>query len=215
MKRDTATGFLWPLLVLVLFIPRVQAAQVQHVEVRRAGANIVIRMRLRIEAAPPAVFAALQDYSALPRFEPAVRAVRIEPTAGRSRLRIFMTLHGCVLFFCKTLHQEQLVTAKAASNGGVVRAEIVPRAGDSSRGQARWTVKPCPRTPSSSCMDIMIDMAPSFWVPPWIGPWLIERKMRRAAGRAGVALEQIARQWSAGHEATPGLPAHGTGLLIR
>src|SRR5581483_7379799 len=183
---------LWPAVVLSCVAVHAHAAEVRDVGVRRQGATFVISMHLAIDAPAPAVFRALQDYAAMARFNPDLRAVRVEPTKAPDRMRLFTTIHTCVLVFCKTMHQEQIMTAAAGADGGVLRAELV--AGDFRGGYGTWIVRPCARAQAVSCMDIRIELVPAFWVPPIIGPWVIRRKMEEEARRTSLGLEQTARR---------------------
>jgi len=182
----------WAVLALLCLLPAAHAAGVADVQVRREGALFLIGMRLHIDAPPPAVFRALQDYSALPLYSHNVRTVHVVRTATPGRVLLFMTLHACVLFFCKTMYQEQVMTATADAHGGVLRSVLLPQGSDFKKGSGRWTVAPCPARKAPTCVDVRIAMEPAFWVPPLIGPWLIRRKMREQAHLASVGLERIA-----------------------
>lgn len=169
------------------------AAQVTGVEVIRDGGKFLIDMHLAIDASAPSVFRALQDYPAMARYNPDLRSVRVEPTSAPDRVRLFTTIHACVLIFCKTMHQEQVMTATANANGGTLDAELVPRGGDFKRGQGVWIVRPCSTARARTCMDIHIELVPAFWVPPVIGRWVLGRKMDEEASRTAAGLEQTAR----------------------
>ena len=184
----------WPILALLCLAPQAHAATVMSVTVRRQGVRFLIGMRLRVDAPPAAVFRALQDYAALSRYTPDVRALHIVPTPTQGRVLLFTTLHACVLFFCKTMFQEQIMTATADAHGGVLRARLVPQGSDFKEGHGRWSVEPCPAHAPSTCVNVRLEMVPRFWVPPLIGPWLIRRKMRVQAHDASVGLEQIAQR---------------------
>lgn len=181
---------LWPAVVLSCVAVHAHAAEVRDVGVRRQGATFVISMHLAIDAPAPAVFRALQDYAAMARFNPDLRAVRVEPTKAPDRMRLFTTIHTCVLVFCKTMHQEQIMTANATANGGVLDAELVN--GDFKAGHGRWLVRPCQTPGARTCMDVRIELVPAFWVPPVIGPWVIRRKMVEEARRTSAGLERTA-----------------------
>jgi hypothetical protein len=168
------------------------AAQVLGVQVGRDDQRFRIDMHVAIDAGPVQVFRALQDYAAMPRYNPDLRAVRIEPTSAPNRVRLFTTIHTCVLLFCKTMHQEQLMTAAANATGGHLEAELIPHSGAFS-GQGHWLVKPCGAQRPSACLDIQLELVPQFWVPPVIGPWLIRRTMYDEAQRSTQGLEQVAQ----------------------
>ena len=181
----------WPLWVLLLFAVSAQAAVVSGVQVARHGARFLIDMHIAIDAPAQAVFWALQDYAAMTRYNPDLRAVRVERTPAPDRVRLFTTIHTCVLVFCKTMRQEQIMTATARPDGGVLDAELV--GGDFRGGGGRWTVGPCRTARAVTCVDVRLELVPAFWVPPVIGPWVIRRKMDEEALRTSAGLEQTAR----------------------
>ncbi|HVC29597.1 MAG TPA: SRPBCC family protein [Steroidobacteraceae bacterium] len=170
------------------------AAQVLGVRVTRHDGRFLIGMRITIDAPAPAVFRALQDYSAMTRYNPDLRAVRVQSTRVPDRVRLFTTVHTCVLVFCKTMHQEQIMTAIPGADGGVLQAQLLPRGGAFKAGSGRWSVRPCPATPTMTCLHARIDLVPAFWVPPVVGPWVIRDKMKAEARRTSAGLEAMARR---------------------
>lgn len=183
----------WPLAVLLLFALGAQAAEVSGVHVARDGARFLIDMHIAIDAPAPAVFRALQNYAAMARYNPDLRAVRVERTGTPDRVRLFTTIHTCVLIFCKTMHQEQIMTAVADADGGALYAELLPYGGDFKGGRGLWVVKPCRTVHGETCMDVRIVLVPAFWVPPVLGPWVMGRKMDAEARLTAAGLERTAQ----------------------
>jgi hypothetical protein len=181
--------------VLLLFAASAQAAHVSGVQVARHGERFRIHMHIAIQAPAPAVFRALQDYAAMARYNPDLRAVRVERTPAPDRVRLFTTIHTCVLVFCKTMRQEQIMTATAIADGGTLNAVLLPY-GDFKAGRGVWMVKPCPTAHAVTCLDVSIELVPAFWVPPVLGPWAIGRTMDEEARRTGDGLEKTARALS-------------------
>ncbi len=130
----------------------------------------------------------------MPRYNPDLRSVRIEPSGEPGRIRLFTVVHACVLIFCRTMHQEQIMSATADARGGVLRAALVPHGGSFRSGHASWIVRPCRRGHEPTCLDARIHLQPAFWVPPLIGPWILRHKMDQEARRSGYGLAQIAAQ---------------------
>ena len=183
---------IWLMLALPCVVLQAHAAQVLDVHVDRDGPHFVIDMHIAIDAPPQAVFRALQDYSAMARYNPDLRAVRVERTSVPDRVRLFTSIHACVLIFCKMMHQEQIMTATAGAQGGVLNAVFVANAGDFKEGHGRWTVAVCSTGRSRSCLDAEIELTPAFWVPPVIGAWVIRGMMEQEAERTSVGLERMA-----------------------
>ncbi len=133
----------------------------------------------------------------MPRFNPDLRRVRVEPTAQPHRIRLFVTVHACVLIFCKTMRQEQLVTVTRKAHGGLISAQLVPHGGDFRGGQASWRVHPCTTVNAPSCLEVRIELQPAFWVPPLIGPWILQRKLYTEARRSSRGIELMAAEIAA------------------
>ena len=188
----TRKGRKWAPWALLLFAASAPAADVSGVQVSRDGARFMIDMHIAIRAPAPAVFRALQDYAAMARYNPDLRSVHVESTPAAGRVRLFTTIHACVLVFCKSMRQEEIMTATARDDGGTLNAELLPY-GDFKRGRGVWVVKPCPAAHGMTCLDVSIELEPAFWVPPVLGPWAIERTMGEEARRTGAGLEQTAR----------------------
>lgn len=180
-------------MALSWFATQAYAAQVLSVHVTRDGTHFLIGMHVAIDASPPAVFSALQDYVAMMRYNPDLRAVRVQPTGIPGRVRLFTSIHACVLVFCKTMHEEQIMTALSNKDGGVLEAQLLPRGGDFKAGHARWTVGACRTARPVTCLDAAIELVPAFWVPPVIGPWVLRREMAAEARRTSKGLEIVAR----------------------
>ena len=191
------------LAVLAAAIHPAAAAQRLSVRVTRHDAQFTIVMRVALPAPPWAVFAALEDYGALPRYNPDIRSVHIEPTDRPARLRVTTTFHACVLFLCRTLRQTALMRATAAVDGGVIRAAIVPGQGDFRSGQARWQVSPCRNGRDATCLQVHMILRPAFWVPPLLGTWILQRKLAEEARRTVSGIKQLAASLRARGSAVP------------
>src|SRR5215469_8846281 len=124
--RKCGESRFWLAIALSWLAMPAYAAQVLNVQVTRDGGRFLIGMHITIDAPPPAVFRALQDYPAMMRYNPDLRSVRIQATGVSGRVRLFTAIHTCVLVFCKTMHQEQLMTAVAGADGGVLEAQLLP-----------------------------------------------------------------------------------------
>jgi len=183
----------WAAVALSGFAMQAHAAQVLSVQVARNGTTFDIGMHIAIDAPPPAVFRALQDFPAMMRYNPDLRAARVESTGVPGRVRLYTAVHTCLLIFCKTMHQEQVMTARTGADGGTLDAELIARGGDFKGGHALWVVRPCATNRALTCLDVRIDLVPAFWVPPVLGPWVVRRKMVEEAERTSIGLERMAR----------------------
>ena len=180
------------LLALVCLASAAQAAQVLSVHVTHHHARFVVLTHVRIDASPPAVFRALQDYRAVSRFNPHLHLDRIRRSSNPDRVRLYTTLHACVLFFCKVLRQEQLIQVHGTAHGGVLRATLIRPLNDFKSAVGRWIVGPCAAHPATTCMRTRFAFVPRFWIPPLIGPWIIREHALAATRRASAGLQKLA-----------------------
>lgn len=192
MTRLRALSWSVGLLACLAAMTVARAAHVLSVEASRHGTTVSVGLRVALNAPAPRIFHALLQYAAMGRYEPDLRALRIESTADPKRVRLFLTLHTCVLLFCKTIRQEQIMTTTTHPDGGVLQAQFVPASG-AFDGHGRWVIAPCSAHEGMTCMDVQIDLVPLFWVPPMIGPWLIRKKMYDQALHISTGLEQLAQ----------------------
>ena len=105
----------------------------------------------------------------------------VSPHAGRLRVRSVVRV--CILIFCKRVVQVQDVTLV---DDHTVVATMVPGAGDFRAGLSRWEL-----TAVGAATELHFTQVfePDFWVPPLIGPWLIEKKLVREVAETAMYIE--------------------------
>lgn len=178
--------------------PAAGAAEVQHLQVSRDGARYQVQLDVRLQAPGPAAFAILSDLSTLPRLNPAVQSVTARPGAPAGAARFETLIRYCFAFFCKDVRQTQDLYVEPDASGGRMRAEVLPRRGDLRYGVAHWRLQPCPGAGAGSgagagqsCMHFDATLELDFWVPPLIGPWVIQRKLRDEAVQTSTSVERL------------------------
>jgi len=74
-------------------------------------------------------------------------------------------------------------------DGGDLHAEVLPAQSDFSYGRADWQFRPAG---TSTHLRFSAELEPAFWVPPLLGPWLVERSLREEAERTSAGIERLA-----------------------
>lgn len=124
------------------------------------------------------------DYST--RFSSAVAEARDTEIDGQPGY--YVVNRGCVLFFCKTITREGRVERE---HNKVMRAFADPEKSDFRQADEVWEFS---EVDGGTRVIYRLTMEPGFWVPPAIGPWMIQRKLRKEGGTAIDRIEEVARE---------------------
>jgi hypothetical protein len=126
----------------------------------------------RIDAPVELVYRLITDYDHLHAINPAIRESRVLRTFSQAKHRIRTVTRVCVLFYCRDVAQTQYMLQ---SPGYVIEADILPQDSDFRSGQGRWQLNA--GAGNETLLHFRAEIAPDFFVPPLIGPWLIRREM--------------------------------------
>lgn len=176
-------------LTLLLCAQATAAAEVQQVSVSRDGARYHVDMQARLDVPAARAYAVFSDYRNLPLINPAVRSAKVLGTEPDGATRLATEVHLCVAFFCRELKQVQDMRAIQEGDSLGLSADVLPQLSDLRYGHAEWRMRSCD---SGTCLHFSAEMEPDFWVPPLIGPWLIERKLRAQAITTSAGIERLA-----------------------
>jgi hypothetical protein len=178
------------LILLLLAAAPVRAATIESLSVAHDGARYRVEMQVRLNTPAAASYAVFADPASLPRVNPAVQTVQVLQRGGDERARIYTEVQVCAMLYCKLLHQTQDMHYAARPDGGDLQADVVPEASDFSYGQAQWQFRPAG---SATELHFHAELQPAFWIPPVIGPWLVERSLREEAERTSAGIERLAQ----------------------
>ncbi|RMG28599.1 MAG: hypothetical protein D6721_08105 [Gammaproteobacteria bacterium] len=180
--RGLAPGL--PLLVAGL----AQGAEILDLAVVRHEDSYAAEVDVRIHAPVARVRAVVMDYEHLPRLNPSIREVRVLERQGDRHARVRTRARICVLFLCKDLRQVQDIDRDEEGN---LMAVTDPRASDLRYGIARWRFW---QEPHATRMRFYSEIEPAFWVPPFIGPFLVRHALEREVRTTIDNLERLAKE---------------------
>lgn len=178
--------------LLLLITAQAGAAQVDGVRVEHDSGRYAIRMQARLDAAPQAAFAAFTDYARLPQINDAIENVRLLSGAPAGATRLHSRVRICVTFFCRRLTQIQDLRTASGKDSYTLEAIVLRDSGDLRSGHAQWRMSACGR---QTCLEFRAELEPDFWVPPLLGPWLIERKLQQEAVVTARGIEHLAHDY--------------------
>jgi hypothetical protein len=171
----------------LLFIPSFTGAgEVVESSVALDAGIYSVEVLVRIEAPLEVVFQAITDYDRLTEINSSIEESYIVETQGADRYRVFTQVKFCVLFFCKQIRQVQDMVEYAPA---LVKATILPESSDFDSGSASWDLVGADVV---TYMQFSTEVDPSFWVPPLIGTWLVEREMIKQVQETAMYIERRA-----------------------
>ena len=156
-------------------------AKVEHKDKR-----YMMEVEVLISADVAEVKSLLTDYDNLTLLNDATRESYIIYSLDDASHRVFVLTEACVSFFCKKLTQVQDVEELP---GNVIIATAVAGKSDVDYAHTRWKIS---KADKRTRINFNTELKPSFWVPPLIGPLLIERKLREEVLNTIEGLERLA-----------------------
>ena len=146
---------------------------------------------VHFDVSQEAMYSLLTNFELFERFTSAIVESRNLPEDDQGRPGFYARMEGCVLMWCKSFIREGYLMLSP-------RAEIVaiakPEDSDFKYSRERWQL-----VPNGEGIVLIYDfeMVPDFWVPPVIGPYLIQRALKGGAQRAVVRIEALALEQEA------------------
>jgi hypothetical protein len=172
------------LAVLLLVPAGATAGDILDASVTHTDGRYDLAIRARIDAPSGTVYRAITDYSNLAAINPDIEVSELLGTTPAGVATVRTVIHVCILVFCKQVKQLQRVTHPDADS---IEAVIIPEGSDFRSGRARWQLS-SPTTTTTE-LQFVETFEPDFWVPPVIGPWLIQRKLVREVTETTAYIE--------------------------
>ncbi len=180
--------------VLATWLAR--AATLDSVIVTYESGRYGLEAEAFMDAPRESIFAVLVDYERIGRLSRAYKEYGFMDPAPDGTPIVFTRLEGCVLIFCRSLRR---VERLEGDEPGYIRTVMLPEQSDFSYGLAQWWLVP---EATGTRVTYHLEMEPDFWVPPLIGPWILQRRLKRGGEAAVGRIERLAL----------GLPAEPTSL---
>jgi hypothetical protein len=134
-----------------------------------------------------AAWSLLTDYPNLGKLNDSIKKGELLVRRSDTQHLVRVDAEACVLFYCKQLLMVQNVYLQPQSQ---LVASIVPEQSSFSFGEADLQLR---AEGGNTRMRFHARVIPKFWVPPYIGTWLLEWKLRSEARDTIENMEQLAR----------------------
>lgn len=168
----------------------VDAATLESVVVDYDSGRYVLDADAFLAAPREAIFVILTDYDRFGRISSAYKEFGfMDPTPDGIPV-VYTRMEGCVLIFCRSLMRVELLESEAP---GFIRTITLPEQSDFEHSVSEWWLEP---EAGGTRIAYHLEMEPKFWVPPIIGPWILQRKLKSGGARAVERIERLARELS-------------------
>ena len=182
-------------LLAILLLPLLgggaaSAMSVESADIARAGDAYSIAFEVIVAANAADVRRILTNYQEWPRLSESITDSRLVDTDAAGVQRISVGLRSCLVagLFCKSIRQVKDV--ETLPDGWGYATRFVAGEGDFVSGSESWKIFAESKTMTRLRYDATF--VPAFRVPPFIGPWLLKRALRRELIGAAIKLELLA-----------------------
>ena len=179
----------WMLLSLACLPGLTAAADFRSLDVSRDGDTYQIQALVYLAAPPQAVFAVLTDYEHFTRISASIVESRRVRQLDPDDALVYTDTRFCALFFCRHVKEMQKVTE---TSPGDIASTVLPEQSDNVKsGSASLRME---AEGEGTLLHWQIRLQPGFWVPPLIGPLLVERSLKAEGHRSADGVEKLARE---------------------
>ncbi len=163
------------------------AAEMRSIDVNYEDGHYTLVSEVWFDAGIDAIYDVFSRWDLSEQFSSAVVEARDVEADEQGRPGFVVVNRGCVLFFCKTLRREGYVERVP---NAVLRSFADPERSDFTVSNEVWEFE---QADDGTVVKYTLYMKPAFWVPPAIGPYMIQRKLKKDGGKALDRIEAIAQ----------------------
>jgi ribosome-associated toxin RatA of RatAB toxin-antitoxin module len=165
-----------------------RAAELLDVQVELENERYRLYSETVFAVGPQALYELLIDYEKFEKFTSAIVESRnIEPDEW-GRPGFYARMEGCAFLFCKSFIRNGHLILKPISE---IIAVADPERSDFKYSHERWQII---ANGKGTLLIYDFEMEPAFWIPPIIGPFFIQRALRKGAIRAVNRIELLAQE---------------------
>lgn len=164
------------------------AATIEVLETTHEAGRYTVSFEVVLAANRDKVWQIMTDYEHLPLVSKSIVESRVLKREDARHQRVELTLHGCILFFCKTLRRVVNIEARPPEE---IRMTEDPAHSDFRYGIERWGIT---REGSATRLKYSAELEPDFFVPPLIGPVAVKYFLRREIRLTALEVEALAGQ---------------------
>ncbi len=163
-----------------------QSAELLDVQVEKNEERYSLYSETVFAVGPRALYELLIDYEKFDKFTSAIVEARNIAPDEKGRPGFYARMEGCALLFCKSFIRHGHLVLTPISE---IVAVADPEKSDFKFSRERWQII---ANGEGTLLIYDFEMVPDFWIPPVIGPFFIQRALKKGAIRAVNRIERLA-----------------------
>lgn len=141
----------------------------------------------QINAHHERVLGKLHNFEQWDKLNDNISKSKVLETLPGKKIKRLLTLTQCIFTFCFNLKFVEVVTFSKDK----LEMNIIPGEGNFSAGQAIWET--VPEGADKTLIRVSATLTPDFWIPPVIGPLVLERVFLKQISKTIKTIETLAR----------------------
>jgi hypothetical protein len=166
------------------------AATLRSVDVSREHTRYHVHSETHLDAPPDAIRAVLLDFddNRYSRISEIYKESSYLPPDADGTPLVYTRVEGCLMVFCRSMRRVERLEVVTPE---FIRSRVLPERSDFAYSMSEWSLEP---EGDGTRVVYKMDMEPSFWLPPFVGPWFLKRTLLHGAPAAIDQIELLARE---------------------
>lgn len=174
-------------LCLLFLCGGAEAVELRSVEVDRDSGRYFLTSKVWFDAGVESVYAVFLDYDLSSQFSSFIVESRNLPANENGERGFYIRNEGCIWFFCKSFERSGFVEHEPYV---FIRSTADADSSDFHASLESWTFEV---EGEGTVVEYNFEFEPKFWIPPLIGPYVMQRKLEKDSIRALHRIEALAQ----------------------
>lgn len=182
------TGFLFALMFVGA---SASAGKVHDVDVTLKDNTYTMKVDVWIKRPKDKVLQVITDYPNLEKVNDAVKESKVIERYNENEVKLWNIAEVCVLFYCKNIRLLQNVIHSHKNGVSILQATVFPKKSSFKYGATSVELR---EHNAGTRVNVLAKVVPRFWVPPYIGAWILEWKLGHEAKETMQNVEELIQQ---------------------